>query len=30
LRPPPSDFCLYNMGLYELGLGPADLPLKPG
>jgi alkylation response protein AidB-like acyl-CoA dehydrogenase len=31
LHPPPSDFCLYNMGLYELGLDPADvLPsLKP-
>ena len=32
LHPPPSDFCLYNIGLYELGLDPADLlpPLKPG
>jgi alkylation response protein AidB-like acyl-CoA dehydrogenase len=31
LHPPPSDFCLYNMGLYELGLEPAELlpPLKP-
>jgi len=31
LHPPPSDFCLYNMGLYELGLDPSDLlpPLKP-
>jgi alkylation response protein AidB-like acyl-CoA dehydrogenase len=31
LHPPPSDFCLYNMGLYELGLDPADIlpPLKP-
>ncbi|HEV8679814.1 MAG TPA: acyl-CoA dehydrogenase, partial [Stellaceae bacterium] len=31
LQPPSSDFCLYNMGLYELGLDPADLlpPLKP-
>jgi alkylation response protein AidB-like acyl-CoA dehydrogenase len=31
LHPPPSDFCLYNMGLYELGIDPADLlpPLKP-
>jgi alkylation response protein AidB-like acyl-CoA dehydrogenase len=31
LHPPPSDFCLYNMGLYELGLDPADVlpPLKP-
>jgi alkylation response protein AidB-like acyl-CoA dehydrogenase len=32
LHPPPSDFCLYNMGLYELGLDPAEVlpPLKPG
>jgi alkylation response protein AidB-like acyl-CoA dehydrogenase len=32
LHPPPSDFCLYNIGLYELGLDPADIlpPLKPG
>jgi alkylation response protein AidB-like acyl-CoA dehydrogenase len=32
LHPPPSDFCLHNMGLYELGLDPADMlpPLKPG
>jgi len=31
LHPPPADFCLYNMGLYELGLDPADVlpPLKP-
>jgi alkylation response protein AidB-like acyl-CoA dehydrogenase len=31
LHPPPADFCLYNMGLYELGLDPADIlpPLKP-
>ena len=31
LHPPPSDFCLFNMGLYELGLDPADLlaPMKP-
>jgi alkylation response protein AidB-like acyl-CoA dehydrogenase len=30
LHPPPADFCLYNMGLYELGLDAADLlpPLK--
>ena len=30
LHPPPSDFCLFNMGLYELGLDPAELmaPLK--
>ncbi len=32
LHPPPADFCLYNMGLYELGIDPANLlpPLKPG
>ena len=31
LHPPPSDFCLQAMGLYELGLDPADIlpPLKP-
>jgi alkylation response protein AidB-like acyl-CoA dehydrogenase len=31
LHPPPSDLCLYNMGLYELDLDPADVlpPLKP-
>ena len=31
LHPPPVDFCLYNMGLYELGLDPAEVlpPLKP-
>ena len=31
LHPPPSDFCLYATGLYELDLDPADLvpPLKP-
>jgi len=31
LHPPPADFCLYNMGLYELGIDPADVlpPLKP-
>src|SRR5437762_11656366 len=31
LHPPPSDFCLYNIGLYGLGIDPADLipPLKP-
>jgi alkylation response protein AidB-like acyl-CoA dehydrogenase len=26
LHPPPADFCLYNIALYELGLDPADLP----
>ena len=27
----PADFCLYNMGLHELGIDPADVlpPLKP-
>ena len=32
LHPPPSDFCLHAMGLYELGLDPADIlpPIKPG
>jgi alkylation response protein AidB-like acyl-CoA dehydrogenase len=31
LHPPPADFCLDNVGIYELGLDPADLlpPLKP-
>src|SRR6266852_4479358 len=31
LHPPPSDFCLYNMSLFELGLDPADLlpPMRP-
>jgi alkylation response protein AidB-like acyl-CoA dehydrogenase len=30
LHPPPADFCLYHMGLHELGLDPADIlpPLK--
>ena len=23
IQPPPSDFCLWNMGIYELGLDPA-------
>ncbi len=32
LQPPPSDFCLWNMGLHELGLDPDDVlpPLKLG
>jgi alkylation response protein AidB-like acyl-CoA dehydrogenase len=32
IQPPPADFCLYNMALYELGLDPGDLlpPMKPG
>ena len=31
LHPPPSGFCLHNMGLYELGIDPADVlpPVKP-
>ena len=31
LHPPPADFCLYNMGIFELGLDPANVlpPLKP-
>ena len=30
LQPPPADFCLYQMGIYELDLDPAELlpPLK--
>jgi alkylation response protein AidB-like acyl-CoA dehydrogenase len=31
LYPPPAGFCLYNMGLYELGIAADVLPpLKPG
>jgi alkylation response protein AidB-like acyl-CoA dehydrogenase len=31
IQPPPADFCLWSMGLYELGLDPADVlpPMKP-
>lgn len=31
IQPPPADFCLWHMGLYELGLDPAEIvpPLKP-
>jgi hypothetical protein len=31
LQPPPSDLCLHQIALYELGLDPADilLPMKP-
>jgi hypothetical protein len=31
LHPPPSDFCLYNIGLHELGIDPGDVlpPMKP-
>jgi alkylation response protein AidB-like acyl-CoA dehydrogenase len=32
IQPPPADFCLWNMGIYELGLDPTDMlpPMKPG
>jgi alkylation response protein AidB-like acyl-CoA dehydrogenase len=32
IQPPPADFCLYSMGLYELGLDPEDVlpPMRPG
>ena len=26
IQPPPADFCLRSMGLFELGLDPADVP----
>ena len=31
LQPPPSDFCLYNIGFYELDIDPTDAlpPMKP-
>ena len=31
IQPPPADFCLWQMGQYELGLDPAEMlpPLKP-
>ena len=31
IQPPPADFCLWNMGVYELGLDAMDLPppMKP-
>ena len=31
IQPPPSDFCLHEMALYELGIDPDELlpPLKP-
>ncbi|MBV9249016.1 MAG: acyl-CoA dehydrogenase, partial [Acetobacteraceae bacterium] len=31
LHPPPSDFCLWNLGLHELGIDAADVvpPLQP-
>ena len=32
IQPPPADFCLWHMGIYELGLDPAEVlpPMKPG
>jgi alkylation response protein AidB-like acyl-CoA dehydrogenase len=31
IQPPPADFCLWSMGLYELGIDPADVlpPMRP-
>ncbi|HEX3989935.1 MAG TPA: acyl-CoA dehydrogenase family protein [Acetobacteraceae bacterium] len=31
IQPPPSDFCLWNVGLHELGLDPAEAlpPMRP-
>jgi alkylation response protein AidB-like acyl-CoA dehydrogenase len=31
IQPPPSDFCLWSIGLHELGLDPAELlpPMRP-
>ncbi len=31
IQPPPSDFCLWSMGLHELGLDPTDAlpPMRP-
>jgi alkylation response protein AidB-like acyl-CoA dehydrogenase len=31
IQPPPADFCLWSVGLYELGLDPNDVlpPMKP-
>ena len=31
IQPPPSDFCLWQIGLHELDLDPAELlpPLRP-
>lgn len=31
IQPPPADFCLWNIGLHELGLDPADAlpPMRP-
>jgi hypothetical protein len=31
IQPPPKDFCLWSMGIHELGLAPGDVlpPMKP-
>lgn len=31
IQPPPADFCLWSMGLYELGIEPVDVlpPMRP-
>jgi hypothetical protein len=31
IQPPPADFCLWNMGIYELGLDAGELmpPMRP-
>ncbi len=31
IQPPSADFCLWSMGIYELGLDPTDVlpPMKP-
>ena len=31
IQPPPADLCLWNMGMHELGLDPADAlpPMRP-
>jgi alkylation response protein AidB-like acyl-CoA dehydrogenase len=31
IQPPPADFCLWSMGLYEMGLDPAQVlpPMQP-
>jgi len=32
IQPPPTDFCLWQMGIHELGLDPEELmpPLRAG
>jgi hypothetical protein len=32
IQPPPTDFCLWNMGIHELGLDAAEVlpPMRPG